>query len=791
MLITSPVLAGSPKNFEKVCFNNGDCISSTSTLASIPVSSLTATGITPATYTNATVTFDAQGRATSASNGSAGGGSGNPVEVFSNFDGIRSSPTLSISLSDAMNLTISGSTAAINIDFTSVTARGNVFNGVSQLVALDGSSQLPAVSGVNLTNLNASNLASGTVPNARLDSSSVTLVGPTVQLGTETTGVYISSINGNGAVAVSTNFAAGAVVNFSLVSSSVTLYGTSIPAASISAGSLGASVLVSSLTQVNAAAGSFTNASITVNAQGQVTTASNGPAGLVLAIGTGTAASFTTIITSPTVNISALGSQFAMTTSGTTNFWALNSSTVTLLGPTIDVSGAEITGILASTNFPSLIGDVSNSGLTVTVLDDSHNHTVATSTFAVTGGTFTVTGGTVSINGTAYRWPNARASGTQILSNAGESAGVQTLSWVADATGGGSGGYALEPATVTIKAATITAPSGVASILVSTPIVVTGVTASTLTVTSSMTVLSASRFAGAITANSTLGVTGTLTAGLINATTLNATGIVTGKKLVANGSNIGTDMIDINDPQVTSTIGAIYTGIGITYQPSDLSFPILSSGYFSIRTSTTDGTNSPKSALVLGGGTLGAGNTTDYLSINISTTGTGQGNVGINTLNPTSGLQIDGLGGLTLSSGTLKATISYSTTVAGIVISSNVQTNGSLTVVSLSTQPSTIGNGLVVQGHIEVSSTTPTLSSCGTSPSIVGNDFTGTVTVGSVAAASCTMTFAVPFQNKPGCVILSNTAIVSQTGSSTPTTFTFGGTSIVNDVVMYICGGYR
>src|SRR4051812_15544447 len=37
----------------------------------VAVSSLSATGITPATYTNATVTFNAQGRATSASNGTA------------------------------------------------------------------------------------------------------------------------------------------------------------------------------------------------------------------------------------------------------------------------------------------------------------------------------------------------------------------------------------------------------------------------------------------------------------------------------------------------------------------------------------------------------------------------------------------------------------------------------------------------------------------------------------------------------------------------------------------------
>lgn len=51
-----------------------------------------------------------------------------------------------------------------------VTTQGNTFNGASQLVQLNGSTQLPAVSGANLTNLNAGNLSSGTVNTARLGS---------------------------------------------------------------------------------------------------------------------------------------------------------------------------------------------------------------------------------------------------------------------------------------------------------------------------------------------------------------------------------------------------------------------------------------------------------------------------------------------------------------------------------------------------------------------------------------------------------------------------------------------
>ncbi|HEY4147285.1 MAG TPA: hypothetical protein VGM41_00080 [Chitinophagaceae bacterium] len=53
-----------------------------------------------------------------------------------------------------------------------VTLQGNTFNGASQLVQLNASTQLPAVSGVNLTSLNAGNLASGTVGTARMGTGS-------------------------------------------------------------------------------------------------------------------------------------------------------------------------------------------------------------------------------------------------------------------------------------------------------------------------------------------------------------------------------------------------------------------------------------------------------------------------------------------------------------------------------------------------------------------------------------------------------------------------------------------
>lgn len=154
----------------------------------------------------------------------------------------------------------------------------------------------------------------------------------------------------------------------------------------------------------------------------------------------------------------------------------------------------------------------------------------------------------------------------------------------------------------------------------------------------------------------------------------------------------------------------------------------------------------------------------------------------------------DFIGSATFNGSVLATNITAlsTTTLNGIlVVKASSTFNGELGVVTTSTSPSTIGSGLIVGGHIEVSSTTPALSSCGTSPSIVGTDVAGTITVGSVSASSCVMTFAAPWPNKPSCGILSNTAIVSPTGSTTPTAFTFGGTAITSDVVMYQCLGYR
>lgn len=79
----------------------------------------------------------------------------------------------------------------------------------NDIVQLNGSSQLPAVSGVNLTNLNASNLASGTVSDARL-SANVSLLGSSIDLASsEVTGTLPVARGGIGATSLADLIALG------------------------------------------------------------------------------------------------------------------------------------------------------------------------------------------------------------------------------------------------------------------------------------------------------------------------------------------------------------------------------------------------------------------------------------------------------------------------------------------------------------------------------------------------------------------------------------------------------
>jgi len=167
--------------------------------------------------------------------GTCTGGGASSLEVFSPT--AQSSPTTSISIAAPLKMTVSGSTAIVTVDVSSVTLQGN-------------------------------NLSETYLTNSSATATYFNKLAP-----------YISSANVNASLTVTANGTAGATPTFSANPSSVTLYGASIPASAIAAGSLGSSVLASSFPVTGVTAGSYTNTNMTVDAQGRVTAASNGTVG--------------------------------------------------------------------------------------------------------------------------------------------------------------------------------------------------------------------------------------------------------------------------------------------------------------------------------------------------------------------------------------------------------------------------------------------------------------------------------------------------------------------------------
>ncbi len=128
------------------------------------------------------------------------------------------------------------------------------------------------------------------------------------------------------------------------------------------------------------------------------------------------------------------------------------------------------------------------------------------------------------------------------------------------------------------------------------------------------------------------------------------------------------------------------------------------------------------------------------------------------------------------------------------LIFNNASTTGPYNLLDLRTSTST-GPLFAVDnnGHVTASSTTPVLSSCGTTPSLSSDssDFQGTITVGSVAATACTLTFGVPHTTGTHCVISEQTGSVVNASSYTEglTGFTYSQTGLTSDKLDYACFG--
>lgn len=94
--------------------------------------------------------------------------------------------------------------------------------------------------------------------------------------------------------------------------------------------------------------------------------------------------------------------------------------------------------------------------------------------------------------------------------------------------------------------------------------------------------------------------------------------------------------------------------------------------------------------------------------------------------------------------------------------------------------------------HVTTTGTAPAISACGTSPSVVGNDTSGKVTIGTGGGiTSCTVTFNSTWANAPPCVANNGTTSVVVLAPSTTTVLTLSAAFTDSDVISYHCLGYQ
>lgn len=100
--------------------------------------------------------------------------------------------------------------------------------------------------------------------------------------------------------------------------------------------------------------------------------------------------------------------------------------------------------------------------------------------------------------------------------------------------------------------------------------------------------------------------------------------------------------------------------------------------------------------------------------------------------------------------------------------------------------------GAAAASHFEFSGGAPAVSSCGTSPSVVGSDSAGKVTIGTTASDTCTLTFDSPFAAAPACVVIGDDNAINLAATSSTTALVItapAATDFSSDVIMYICVG--
>jgi hypothetical protein len=107
--------------------------------------------------------------------------------------------------------------------------------------------------------------------------------------------------------------------------------------------------------------------------------------------------------------------------------------------------------------------------------------------------------------------------------------------------------------------------------------------------------------------------------------------------------------------------------------------------------------------------------------------------------------------------------------------------------------PAVNKNGDVMLGLLRFNSGIPTLSSCGTSPAINGNNQVGQVTMGTGSPTGCTITFntSTPFSATPSCTVTWQSNLAAMGYTVTMSTLVITQTATSSNKINFNCSGLQ
>lgn len=207
-------------------------------------------------------------------------------------------------------------------------------------------------------------------------------------------------------------------------------------------------------------------------------------------------------------------------------------------------------------------------------------------------------------------------------------------------------------------------------------------------------------------------------------------------------------------------------------------------GAFAGNNITTGGQNIAIGAYAASSTQTGSGN----ITIGYDISGPQAANNGSNILDI--GNLIYGTGMTSQASSTPAGNVGIATSTPWALLTVGSQASNVTPLFVLASSTAATAFEVTAAGHVIASTTNPVLSSCGTTPTMKGDDTHGEITVGS-SATGCTLTFQQAYSNAPECTITNQSMSVvnAMTYTISNSAFTISMTGAGGDKIDYQCEG--